>query len=130
MLSTSFGFAVGIAALADFSGAFSCAVISVEHETKKSVARKAAANLWNFICSPPIVFERLVESHFHIGTLFEMDRIYEAHLAIVERENHGLQTNAFAEEANAAQKIPVGDTRTRENHLLSRRKIRRIVNAL
>src|SRR5437867_8870879 len=70
-----------------------------------------------------------VESHFYVGPFFEMNGINEADLAIVERENHGLQSNAFTEKAHSAEKISVCNASTRKNHLFPRREVGRVVNS-
>jgi len=58
-----------------------------------------------------------------------MDRVDKTHLTVVERKNHGLQPNTFAEETNAAQKIAVGDASAGKDHPFSRREIGGVINA-
>src|SRR5579859_136141 len=129
MLSTSFGFAAGIAAGAVDAEVFSCADDRHEKEIVKatSVATASKRNLMQ----PPCVFSRTksIETDFYVGAFFKMHGVDEAHLAIVERENHGLQTNALAEKAHAAKKISIGDAGAGENHFLSRREVGGVVNS-
>jgi hypothetical protein len=48
-------------------------------------------------------FPGLVEAHFYVRALFQINGIDEADLAVVEREDHRLGANAFAEKAHATQ---------------------------
>src|SRR5712671_3122583 len=114
ILSTSLGFAAGIAAaagavVAGFSCDFSCAVSLPPTQIVASAIRKIFATT-RTLKFPPSNFFQSIESDFYVGAFFEMDGIDETHLAVVERKNHGLETNAFAEETDTAKKIAVGDT--------------------
>src|SRR5262249_53494642 len=71
-----------------------------------------------------------VESHFHVGALFKMDSFDEAHLAIVERQNHGMEANAFAEKTNTTKEAAVGDSGAGEDPPFSLRKVCGVIDAL
>src|SRR5215468_5514321 len=73
--------------------------------------------------------QRSVEANFDVGALFEMDGFDKAHLAIIERKNHGMQADTFAEEANTAKEAAVGNAGAGKDHPFSRRKVGSVVNA-
>src|SRR5271169_4787350 len=53
----------------------------------------------------------------------------EAYLALVQGENHGGSTNAFAEETDALEKIAVGDTGAGKDHFLAGSEVVSVVDA-
>ena len=50
----------------------------------------------------------LVKADLDVRALFEVHRIDEAHLAVVEGQDHGRGAHAFAEETHAFEEIAVG----------------------
>ena len=58
-----------------------------------------------------------------------MDSVDKTHLTVVERKNHGLQPNTFAEETNTAKKIAIGNACAGKDHLFPRREIGGVINA-
>src|SRR6266852_4229953 len=72
----------------------------------------------------------LVEADFEVGALLEMDGFDEAHLALVQSEDHGGGANALAEEPHSFQKIAVGHAGTGKDHFLAGREVVGVVDAL
>jgi hypothetical protein len=54
--------------------------------------------------------------------------IHEAHLPVIERQNHRGGADPFAKETYAFQQVSIRNARTRKNHLLPGRQVFRIVN--
>src|SRR6267143_144747 len=71
-----------------------------------------------------------VEPHLDVRSLLQVHRIDEAHLPLIERQNHRTCAHAFAEKPDALQQISVRHSRARENHFLPRRQIFGVVNTL
>src|SRR5882762_7988899 len=71
-----------------------------------------------------------VEPHLDVRSLLQVHRIDEAHLPLIERQNHRTCAHAFAEKPDALQQISVRHSRARENHFLARRQIFGVVNTL
>src|SRR6266849_4210908 len=61
-----------------------------------------------------------VEPHLDIRPLFQVYRIDEPHLPLVQRQNHGASAHSFPEKLHAFQQVYVRHARARENHFLPR----------
>src|SRR5216684_3538384 len=71
-----------------------------------------------------------VKANFNIGPLLQMHRIDEAHLPVIQRQDHRTRSNAFPEEPHALQQVSIRHARACKNHFLAGRQILGVVNAL
>src|SRR6267143_2063928 len=71
-----------------------------------------------------------VEPHLDVRPLLQVHRIDEAHLPLVQGQNHRPCAHTFPEKPHALQQVSVRHSRARENHFLARRQICGVVNAL
>src|SRR5262245_45694154 len=70
----------------------------------------------------------LIKSHLYIRPLFQLHRIDESHLAVIQSKNHRLSANPFTEESDAAQQIAVGHAGASEDHFLPWSEVSRVID--
>src|SRR5437764_990123 len=73
---------------------------------------------------------KLLEANLDVGALFQVHGVNKSHLTILQSHHQGMRADAVAEEANAAQKISVGNSRTSKDDVLARRQVTGFIDAV